>query len=845
MTSKTAAARMLMALAACALLAYGYYPFVHYTTSSPPYTAAPERFDLRALPGRTVQYFVSGAGPSKLAPGDSLESILSQIRAAAKAWSDVESSQLRLEFGGFRAPGTKPTTPGIDIFFGEVELPPGVIALGGPTSRSVLTYDDSGPFVPIERSILVLGDDLSQRASFSDAFFLTVLHELGHALGLQHTPVSSAMSTEVTRSVTRANPLAADDIVGLSLLYPKNGFLKERGAISGRVTLNGAGIHLASVVALDPAGSAVSALTDPDGHFIIRGLPPGQYYLYAQALPPALQVGLGPADLVLPLGPDGNPVAAGPLFETAFYPGVRTLEGASIVAVTAGKETENKNFEVSAASELKIHSITTYSFPGSYAVKPAFVNVNGTRKFLVAYGKGLMADGAPAAGLRVSVVGGAATVLEDGLKAYAPAPAYLQVSFGFNPFGSEGPRHMIFSVNGSVFVLPAAMHLVRSQPPAIRSVTPFTDEQGRRLALVSGSNIIASTRILFDGEPASMLGQDEKTGDWTVIPPPAGASHRAVVTAVDRDGQGSLFLNPVDPPAFTYPDKPGATVAIAPQALYAGTEAMVEITATNTEFKAGSTIAGFGSSDLLVRRIWVVEPGRALANVHVAASAANRRFPLTLSTGLEVVTQADALQILDKRTGVPVVNPEAVNPDTSQPSIYAGGRAAVEVSELPAGLTTASISVTVGDFPAEVLEVSSGRVIFRVPPQLGIGPAVLRLSAAGVAADPVLLQIDPEPPVILKVTDAAGNPITASTVLRPGNTLIITAGNMAESDLSRLLVKLGVAVHIPLAVTQSSATPGAYDIRIQISSNIETGPAVPLIISLGARQSLPVMLTIA
>ncbi len=845
MTSGAAAVRMLLALAICAVLAYGYYPFVHYTSSTPPYTLAPEKFDLRALPGRTVQYFVSGAGPSKMAPGDSLESILSQIRAAAKAWSDIESSQLRLEFGGFRAPGAEPATPGIDIFFGEVELPPGVIALGGPTSRSVLTYDESGPFVPIERSILVLGGDLSQRASFSDAFFLTVLHELGHALGLQHTPVSSAMSTEVTRSVTRANPLAADDIIGLSLLYPKNGFLKERGAISGRVTLNGTGVHLASVVALDPAGSAVSALTNPDGYFVIRGLPPGQYYLYAQALPPALQAGLGPADLVLPLGPDGSPVAAGPLFETVFYPGVRALEGASIVAVAAGKETENKNFEVSPTSELRIHSVTTYSFPGSYAVKPAFVNVNGTRKFLVAYGKGLMADGAPVAGLKVSVVGGAATVLEDGLKAYAPAPAYLQVSFGFNPFGSEGPRHMIFSAGGSVFVLPAAMHLVRSQPPAIRSVTPLVDEQGRRLAVVSGSNIIASTRILFDGEPATMLGQDENTGDWKVIPPPAGAAHRAVVTAVDRDGQGSLFLNPADSPAFIYPDKPKATIAISPQALFAGTEAMVEITGANTEFKAGSTIAGFGSSDLLVRRVWVVEPGRALANVHVSASAANMRFPLTLGTGLEVVTQTDALQILHKRTGVPVVNPEAVNPDTGQPSIYAGGRASVEVAELPSGLTAASVSVTLGDIPAEVLEVGPGQVVFRVPQQLEIGPAILRLSAAGIAADPVVLQVDPAPPVILKVSDAAGNPITASTVLRPGNALIITAGNLAESDLGRLIVKLGAAVLAALSITQSSSMPGAYDIRLQISSAVEPGPAVPLIISAGARQSLPVMLNIA
>jgi hypothetical protein len=483
----------------CAAAASGYYPFVHYTASSSPYGAVPEKFDLSALPGHTVFYYVSGRGPELLAPGDSFASVLSQIRMAAAVWNSVESSELRFEFGGFSAEGVPQSTPGVDVYFSEVELPPGLVALGGPTSRASLTSGDGGAFVPITRSILVLGNDLSQRPSYSDAFFLTVVHELGHALGLQHALTSAVMSTDVTRSVTRARPLAADDIAGISELYPAAGRASKTGVISGRVTLGGEGVHLASVVALDPAGRAVSALSDPDGSYAIRGLAPGQYYLYAHPLPPALQAGLGPADIVLPLDPEGKPVAAGPLFETVFYPGVKDVAEAAIVTVKAGRETAGMDFSVAARGELDLHSVTTYSFPGNYAVKPAFINVNAARKWLVAYGNGLMAGGSPAPGLAARVIGNGAAVLDDGLKAYGPDARFLQVSFGFSPFAGDGPRHLVFTKDGNIFVLPPAFHLVRSQPPAVASVTPAADGDGRPVALVAGSNLTAASGCCSTG----------------------------------------------------------------------------------------------------------------------------------------------------------------------------------------------------------------------------------------------------------------------------------------------------------------------------------------------------------
>ncbi len=49
---------------------------------------------------------------------------------------------------------------------------------------------------------------------------MTLVHEFGHTMGLQHTLASSVMSTYYTTASTKANPLGDDDIAGISLLYP-------------------------------------------------------------------------------------------------------------------------------------------------------------------------------------------------------------------------------------------------------------------------------------------------------------------------------------------------------------------------------------------------------------------------------------------------------------------------------------------------------------------------------------------------------------------------------------------------------------------------------------------------
>jgi carboxypeptidase family protein/matrixin len=129
------------------------------------------------------------------------------------------------------------------------------------------------------------------------------LHEIGHLSGLGHSMIGETelqanggrrvIAAEAVMfpiayaagSVTARTP-RADDIAGMSDLYPDGAFSDSFGSLSGRVTKNGKGVFGAHVVAFNPASGVMVAnfSLDTDGHFSIAGLAPGPYVVRAEPI---------------------------------------------------------------------------------------------------------------------------------------------------------------------------------------------------------------------------------------------------------------------------------------------------------------------------------------------------------------------------------------------------------------------------------------------------------------------------------------------------------------------------------------------------------------------------------
>jgi len=628
-----------------------YYYYTYFNSTAPPYTPIVARFDLTTLSNNTVPFFVSGAGPSSLYPGDSLTAMITQISAAANVWNNVSTSNIRLAYGGFYSPGTTESAPGIQIEFSD-DIPPGLLALSIPTVVGNLATDSTGTtFLPIYLSLMQLPSDFNNYfngPSYSEQFFVTVVHEFGHTMGLQHTLTSSVMSTLTTSASTKANPLGTDDIAGNSLLNPSSKYLSTVGSISGIVTMNGTGLNLASVVAISPGSPAISTFTNPDGTYQINGIPTGTaglyYYVYVHPLPPAVEGQSTPDNIFLPKNSSGAYLPPDTGFATQFYPGTLDPSQAQPIQVTAGTVQQHINFNVNPMSSPGVSSVRTYAYIQSTYVQGAPV-VMGSNTTIAATGYGLLepnnSNNVLTPGLSVGMLGSAAQITN--LRAYPPGNPYIAVDAMPNFTSGPGPMHLIFSTPGNLYVLPSGFSVVDAPAPLISALGPSGGGNG---VAIAGQQFTPNTQVWFDGVPAAIQSQN---GNLLIVtPPPGPAGYTAAVVALNSDGQSSLLLNSTAP-TYTYAAGAPSVLAanpslvVSPAVIPAGGAITLNVQGTHTNFVSGVTTVGFGTSDVLVNQINVINPTRLTVNVTPNVSIGSTN--ITVTTGLEVLSQAVGSQI--------------------------------------------------------------------------------------------------------------------------------------------------------------------------------------------------------
>jgi hypothetical protein len=239
----------------------------------------------RSMP---VRYFVS----DRLAvPGVSIAQFDSAVGRAFATWENVPSSTIRFERAGITA--ARPSDDdGITVL--GFENRPELDRVLGSTS---FTFDSVRGEI-VEADIFFNAAFAWSTAANGEAnrFDLEsiALHEIGHLSGLGHSAlgetelrptggrrVIAAEAVMFPIAFTPGNIAArtpfADDIAGISDLYPDGAFNRETGSVSGRITKDGRGIFGAHVVAYNvTTGRMVASFTlNDNGEFAIAGLDAG------------------------------------------------------------------------------------------------------------------------------------------------------------------------------------------------------------------------------------------------------------------------------------------------------------------------------------------------------------------------------------------------------------------------------------------------------------------------------------------------------------------------------------------------------------------------------------------
>jgi hypothetical protein len=234
--------------------------------------------------GGRITWFVDPLTSVEEPPGDETER--DAITFAAQAWESAPGSRVRLVEDTSRPAFARKATDRVNYIGWKAQtLSPLTLAATYVTASNGLISD--ADIILNDTTDYVLWSTASPGLPGYADVQSVATHEIGHLLGLDHTPVATASMAAVQYVGTvSSRSLSPDDVGALLETYPETN-QSGVGSIVGTLRVGSrrapAGIP---VFALDARTGtcAGSAFTEPSGIYRVRGLPPGPYHVAAAPL---------------------------------------------------------------------------------------------------------------------------------------------------------------------------------------------------------------------------------------------------------------------------------------------------------------------------------------------------------------------------------------------------------------------------------------------------------------------------------------------------------------------------------------------------------------------------------